>query len=61
MPTEYVEAFFRFYVDGIIDESEVLPTVFDVTGELPRTYEEWVRAHLDLFAPPRRVDIDPLS
>jgi uncharacterized protein YbjT (DUF2867 family) len=61
MPIEYVEAFFRFYVDGIIDESEVLPTVFDITGELPRTYEEWVRAHLDLFAPPRRVDIDPLS
>lgn len=49
MPAEYVDAFFRFYVDGIIDESEVLPTVFDVTGRKPRTYEEWVRTHAGLF------------
>jgi uncharacterized protein YbjT (DUF2867 family) len=49
MPAEYVDAFFRFYVDGIIDESAVLPTVFDVTGEKPRTYEEWVHTHVGLF------------
>ena len=32
MPTEYVDAFFRFFVDGTLDESIVLPTVADVTG-----------------------------
>ena len=27
MPPEYVDAFFSFFVDGTLDESEVLPTV----------------------------------
>lgn len=49
MPAEYVDAFFRFYVDGIIDESAVLPTVSEVTGRNPRTYEEWVHTHAGLF------------
>ena len=49
-PAEYVDAFFTFYVDGAIDESEVLPTVQDVTGVPPRTFLEWVDAHADAFA-----------
>ena len=49
-PAEYVDAFFTFYVDGAIDESEVLPTVQDVTGVPPRTFPEWVDAHADAFA-----------
>jgi uncharacterized protein YbjT (DUF2867 family) len=49
MPAEYVDAFFRFFVDGDLDESEVLPTVQDVTGRAPRTFEAWARAHADAF------------
>lgn len=49
MPQEYVDAFFSFYVDGTLDESRVLPTVEDVTGRAPRTFEQWARAHADAF------------
>jgi uncharacterized protein YbjT (DUF2867 family) len=47
MPAEYVEAFLSFFVDGTIDESEVLPTVEEVTGRPPRTFEQWARIHAD--------------
>jgi uncharacterized protein YbjT (DUF2867 family) len=49
MPAQYVDAFFRFFVDGDLDESEVLPTVKDVTGQAPRSFEAWARAHADAF------------
>ncbi|MEV6155234.1 NAD(P)H-binding protein [Nonomuraea sp. NPDC052129] len=49
MPVEYVDAFFSFYVDGTLDESQVLPTVQEVTGHPPRTFEQWARAHADAF------------
>jgi uncharacterized protein YbjT (DUF2867 family) len=49
MPAEYVHAFFRFYVDGVIDESEVLPTVEEITGAPPRTFRQWAQAHLEAF------------
>lgn len=49
MPVEYVDAFFSFYVDGTLDESPVLPTVQEVTGHPPRTFEQWARAHADAF------------
>ncbi|MEU3250685.1 NAD(P)H-binding protein [Streptomyces sp. NPDC006997] len=49
MPVPYVDAFFSFFVDGTLDESEVLPTVEEVTGRAPRTFEEWARAHADRF------------
>ncbi|MEV4109094.1 NAD(P)H-binding protein [Nonomuraea sp. NPDC049695] len=49
MPAEYVDAFFRFYVDGTLDESHVLPTVREVTGHPPRTFEQWAEAHADAF------------
>jgi uncharacterized protein YbjT (DUF2867 family) len=45
MPAEYVDAFMSFFVDGTIDESEVLPAVEQVTGRPPGTYERWVRAN----------------
>jgi uncharacterized protein YbjT (DUF2867 family) len=45
MPPEYVDAFMSFFVDGAIDESEVLPTVEQVTGRAPGTYRDWVRAN----------------
>lgn len=49
MPAEYVDAFFRFFVDGDVDESAVLPTVQDVTGRPPRSFEAWARAHAEAF------------
>jgi uncharacterized protein YbjT (DUF2867 family) len=49
MPAEYVDAFFRFYVDGDLDESMVLPTVPDLLGRPARTFEQWARAHAQAF------------
>jgi uncharacterized protein YbjT (DUF2867 family) len=49
MPAKYVDAFFRFYVDGTLDESVVLPTVAEVCGRPPRTFAEWARTHADEF------------
>jgi uncharacterized protein YbjT (DUF2867 family) len=49
MPPEYVKAFFSFYVDRTLDESQVLPTVEEITGEHPRTFEQWARLHVDAF------------
>jgi uncharacterized protein YbjT (DUF2867 family) len=51
MPAEYVEAFFKFYADGDLDESPVLPTVREVLGREPRTFREWAAAHAGAFTP----------
>jgi uncharacterized protein YbjT (DUF2867 family) len=49
-PLEYINAFFDFYANGSLDESVVRPTVFEVTGRLPRTFAKWAEAHADAFA-----------
>jgi hypothetical protein len=49
MPAESVDTFFRFFVDGTLDESEVLPTVQKLTGNLPATLEEWATRHAAAF------------
>jgi uncharacterized protein YbjT (DUF2867 family) len=49
MPPEYVDAFFRFFVDGTLDESAVLPTVEEVLGRPPRTFRAWAEAHAGAF------------
>jgi uncharacterized protein YbjT (DUF2867 family) len=49
MPAEYVDAFFRFYIDGSLDESPVRSTVADVTGNPPRTFLQWAVTHADAF------------
>lgn len=49
MPKEYVDAFFSFYVDGTLDEATVHPTVQEVTGRAPRTFEQWAREHTAAF------------
>jgi uncharacterized protein YbjT (DUF2867 family) len=54
MPEPYVDAFFSFFVDGTLDESEVLPTVESVLGRRPRSFEEWARANADRFRTPAR-------
>jgi uncharacterized protein YbjT (DUF2867 family) len=48
-PPEYVDAFWRFYVDGTLDESLVTATVAEVTGRPPRTFEQWAEAHRNDF------------
>jgi uncharacterized protein YbjT (DUF2867 family) len=35
---------------GTIDESTVLPTVTEILGRPPRSFEQWARAHADAFA-----------
>jgi uncharacterized protein YbjT (DUF2867 family) len=45
MPEKYVHAFWDFYVEGSLDESEVLPTVENLLGRPPRTFEQWAEAH----------------
>jgi len=49
MPPQYVDAFFSFFVDGKLDESKVLPTVEEVIGRQPHTFERWAIAHADAF------------
>jgi uncharacterized protein YbjT (DUF2867 family) len=49
MPVEYVDAFFDFYVDGSLDESQVQPTVEEVIGRAPRSFEQWAAEHADAF------------
>jgi len=49
MPSQYVDAFFRFFADGMLDESAVLPTVAELTGRPPRTFRQWAVAHAAAF------------
>ncbi|MFG1702167.1 NAD(P)H-binding protein [Nonomuraea sp. M3C6] len=49
MPEAYAEAFFGFFARGELDESAVLPTVLQVTGRPPRTFEEWAAANAKAF------------
>jgi uncharacterized protein YbjT (DUF2867 family) len=49
MPQEYVDAFMAFYVEGTLDESQVLPTVEEVTGRPPRTFAAWAAEHAHAF------------
>lgn len=50
MPADYIDAFFRFYVDGTLDESQVRSTVQEVTEQAPRTFAQWAAAHVGSFA-----------
>jgi uncharacterized protein YbjT (DUF2867 family) len=55
IPPAYVDAFLRFFADGELDESQLLPTVEEVTGKRPRSFSQWAAAHADLFGPPPRT------
>jgi uncharacterized protein YbjT (DUF2867 family) len=50
MPTEYVDAFFAFYVDGLIDETTVQSDAERVLGRPPRTFADWARRHAGDFS-----------
>jgi uncharacterized protein YbjT (DUF2867 family) len=49
MPKEYVDAFFQFFREGLIDETTVHRTVKQVTGREPRNFEEWADEHAEAF------------
>lgn len=49
-PEQYVDAFFKFYADGTLDESRLLPTVRELTGRDPRTLLQWATDHAQDFA-----------
>jgi uncharacterized protein YbjT (DUF2867 family) len=49
MPAAYVDAFMSFFADGTVDESRVLPTVQEVTGRPPRSFEQWAEEHAGAF------------
>jgi uncharacterized protein YbjT (DUF2867 family) len=51
IPAEYIEAFFRFYVDGTLDETTVHPGVPEVLGRPARTFQQWAAAHVASFRP----------
>jgi uncharacterized protein YbjT (DUF2867 family) len=48
-PSEYVDAFFSFFADGTYDDSLVQPTVQQLLGRPPRSFEQWARAHANAF------------
>jgi uncharacterized protein YbjT (DUF2867 family) len=48
-PEEFAQAFLRFFAKGEFDDSETLPTVREMTGRDPRTFEDWAKAHKHLF------------
>jgi uncharacterized protein YbjT (DUF2867 family) len=49
MPKEYVDAFFEFFSEGTVDETTVHPTVEQVTGSEPRSFEQWAEENADAF------------
>jgi len=48
-PADFVDAFFRFFVKGEFDDAIILPTVKEITGQPPRSFEQWARAHVQDF------------
>ena len=50
MPEAYAAAFLRFYVDGELDESPVLPTIGEVLGRPPHDFAGWASAHAAVFS-----------
>lgn len=52
MPEAYAAAFLRFYVDGELDESPVLPTVEEILGRPPHDFAAWAAAHAEAFTAP---------
>jgi uncharacterized protein YbjT (DUF2867 family) len=49
MPSDYVDAFFSFFVDGTYDDAKVLPTVQDILERPGRTFRQWATAHAPAF------------
>jgi uncharacterized protein YbjT (DUF2867 family) len=48
-PPGFADAFYRFFVKGEFDDAVVSPTVKEITGREPRSFEQWARAHAEAF------------
>jgi uncharacterized protein YbjT (DUF2867 family) len=49
MPEPYARAIEGFFGDGLVDETSVNDTVAEVTGNAPRTLQDWVRENAALL------------
>ena len=49
MPRAYADAFRSFFVEGTYNDAHVRPTVHDITGHEPRTFDDWAVAHATEF------------
>jgi uncharacterized protein YbjT (DUF2867 family) len=49
MPRAYADAFRSFFVEGTYNDAHVRPTVRDLTGHEPRTFDQWAVAHAKQF------------
>jgi uncharacterized protein YbjT (DUF2867 family) len=48
-PPSFVDAQLRFFVAGEFDDARVVSTIHDVLGRPPRSFEQWVQAHVQDF------------
>jgi len=48
-PPGFVDALFRFFVGGEFDDASVLPTVNQLLGRPPHSFEHWARDHAAAF------------
>lgn len=48
-PPAFIDAFFRFFAAGEFNDASVLSTVREITGQAPRTFEQWAHAHAAVF------------
>ncbi|MDG4864666.1 NAD(P)H-binding protein [Streptomyces sp. T-3] len=48
-PDRYIDAFFRYYADGTLDDSKVNGAVQELTGRAPRGFLSWARTHATRF------------
>ena len=49
MPPEYVDAFFEFFADGLVDETTVHSAVREILGREPTEFRDWAERHRDAF------------
>ena len=49
LPAAYAEANLKFFAEGTLDESPVLPTVEQLTGRPPTTFRQWCETHAPEF------------
>jgi uncharacterized protein YbjT (DUF2867 family) len=49
MPPEYVDAFLEFFVDGLVDETTVQPSVETILQRRPTPFRDWAERHRDAF------------
>lgn len=48
-PASIIDAFFRFFSGGEFDDAGVVDSVQEITGQHPRTFEQWAHDHAHAF------------